>query len=117
MAGREGSERNFELQRKDFSSPRAVSGKLAQKWKDIIEQEVKLEKRRRLQNDSAHLPIHHDSDPASRLQWFEKVKDDVYKEYQLNDAQQRAFNLFTEPLKWIMHNKMGRDAEISDGCK
>lgn len=114
VAGREESERNFQLYRKNISPRRAVSGKLAQKWKDIIEEEVKLEKQRRLQNDGAHLSVHHHSatsGPTSRMQWFERVKDDVDKEYQLNDAQQRAFDLFVELLKLTMHNETGRDTE------
>jgi len=86
----------------------------------MIEQEVKLEKRRRLQNNDAHLPVHHDSAISggiSRLQWFERVKDDVFKDYQLNDAQQWAFNLFVESLKLTMHNEIGQDMEVSGGCK
>ena len=39
---------------------------------------------------------------GTRLEWFESVQRRVCEDYQLNDAQLRAFNLFIKPLKLSM---------------
>jgi hypothetical protein len=58
-----------------------VKAKVAQKWKDLIEGEVKIEKRRRLQNDTmslGRLYYGENNDMGSRLEWFESVQRRVY---------------------------------------
>ena len=93
--------RDTEMQRREFHRPNAMNRKVAQKWKDLIDREVKLEKRRRLQNDTMSFDRQYSGEnnhKGSQLEWFESVERSVCEEYQLNDAQMRAFKLFIKPL-------------------
>jgi PIF1-like helicase len=111
--------RDNELLRRQFRRPKPVNTNVAQKWKDLIDQEVKMEKIRRLQNETMSSGRQYNGENnymGTQPQWFESVQRTVCEDDQLNDAQQRAFNLFIKPLKLSMGEEVAaRIRERSPG--